>query len=60
MKLRSIRVLKVPTDVADAAAGWEPTLDAEHVEHRWLREDEAVALLHYPEPREAVRRAAAG
>ena len=46
--------------VADAAAGWEPTLDAEHVEHRWLREDEALALLHYPEPREAVRRAAAG
>lgn len=44
--------------VADAAAGWEPTLDAEHVEHRWLGADDAVALLHYPEPREAVRRAA--
>ena len=45
--------------VADAPPGWEPTLDAEHVEHRWLDVDAAVALLHYPEPREAVRRAAA-
>ena len=44
--------------VADAPPGWEPTLDTEHVEHRWLDLEAAVALLHYPEPREAVRRAA--
>lgn len=44
--------------VADAPPGWEPVLDAEHVEHRWLDATGAVALLHYPEPREAVRRAA--
>ena len=43
---------------ADAPPGWEPTLDAEHVDYRWLDTDAAVALLHYPEPREAVRRAA--
>jgi 8-oxo-dGTP pyrophosphatase MutT (NUDIX family) len=45
--------------VADAPARWEPTLDAEHVDHRWLAADAAVELLRYPEPREAVRRAAA-
>ena len=45
--------------VADAPSGWEPTLDDEHVESRWLSAEQAVALLHYPEPREAVRRAAA-
>ena len=45
--------------VADAPAGWEPTLDEEHVDHRWLIAADAVALLHYPEPREAVRMAAA-
>lgn len=45
--------------VADAPAGWEPTLDDEHVEARWLGADQAIALLFYPEPREAVRRAAA-
>jgi 8-oxo-dGTP pyrophosphatase MutT (NUDIX family) len=45
--------------VADAPGGWEPELDEEHVDHRWLSSDEAVALLHYPEPREAILRAAA-
>ena len=45
--------------VAEAPAGWEPVLDAEHVDHRWLDADGAVALLRYPEPREAVRMAAA-
>ncbi len=45
--------------VADAPAGWEPVLDHEHVAVRWLRADEAISLLRYPEPREAVRRAAA-
>ena len=44
--------------VADAPARWEPTLDDEHVDHRWLDADDAVELLEYPEPREAVRRAA--
>ncbi len=44
--------------VADAPAGWEPVLDAEHVDYRWLSAADAVALLEYPEPREAVRRAA--
>ena len=45
--------------VAEAPEGWEPTLDHEHVEARWLDADAAVALLHYPEPKEIVRRAAA-
>ena len=44
--------------VADAPPGWEPTLDAEHVDHRWLAAEDAVSLLHYPEPRAAVLRAA--
>jgi 8-oxo-dGTP pyrophosphatase MutT (NUDIX family) len=40
--------------VAEALAGWEPALDDEHVDHRWLSAAEAVALLEYPEPRRAV------
>lgn len=44
--------------VADAPARWEPELDHEHVAARWLHRDDALALLRYPEPREAVRRAA--
>jgi len=45
--------------VVEAPRGWEPELDEEHVDHRWLDADGAVALLRYPEPREAVRMAAA-
>jgi 8-oxo-dGTP pyrophosphatase MutT (NUDIX family) len=41
--------------LAEAPAGWEPVLDDEHVEHRWLRVAAAVALLRWPEPQEAVR-----
>ncbi len=44
--------------LAEAPAGWEPTLDEEHVDWRWLDEDDAVALLHFPEPGLAVRAAA--
>lgn len=40
--------------LAEAPTGWEPTLDDEHVERRWLPAAEAIALLEYPEPRLAV------
>jgi dATP pyrophosphohydrolase len=40
---------------ASAPAGWEPALDHEHVERRWCTVEDAVALLRWPEPREAVR-----
>lgn len=49
--------IAVATFRAAAPAGWEPTLDHEHVDHRWCSVDDAVALLRYPEPREAVRAA---
>ena len=39
-------------------AGWEPELDEEHVGYRWLLRDEAVELLEYEEPRDAVRETA--
>lgn len=42
----------------EAAAGWEPTLDEEHVEYRWCTRAEAVELLAYPEPRAAVEEVA--
>jgi dihydroneopterin triphosphate diphosphatase len=39
---------------AAAPAGWEPVLDHEHVDHRWCSEEAALALLKYPEPRDAI------
>ncbi len=41
--------------VADAPAGWEPTLNDEHDEYRWCWAEEAERLLFWPEPRELVR-----
>ena len=43
---------------AEAPAGWEPTLDEEHVGYRWCTRDEALSLLRYPEPRDAVEHVA--
>ena len=44
--------------LADAPMGWDPELDEEHLAAQWAEQDAAIALLRYPEPREAIRRAA--
>ena len=46
--------VKVECFAADAPAGWEPTLDAEHDDYRWCRAEEALALLFWPEPRQVL------
>jgi lipoyl(octanoyl) transferase len=43
---------------AEAPAGWEPTLNDEHDDHRWCALGDALELLPYEEPRETLRRAA--
>lgn len=34
---------------------WEPALDHEHDDYRWLPRDEAAALLFWPEPAQLLR-----
>jgi hypothetical protein len=41
--------------LVDVEAGWEPELNAEHVEYRWLARDEAAELLFWPEPAALLR-----
>jgi dihydroneopterin triphosphate diphosphatase len=41
--------------LAEAPPGWEPRLDYEHDEYRWCSREEALELLHWPEPREVLR-----
>ena len=53
-----LNAVTVYSFAAEAPSGWEPTLNEEHDEYRWTTVDEAVALLHWPETREAVRRLA--
>jgi 8-oxo-dGTP pyrophosphatase MutT (NUDIX family) len=45
----------VESFIADAPAGWEPALDWEHDEYRWLRREAAAELLFYPEPAALLR-----
>jgi dATP pyrophosphohydrolase len=41
--------------LVDVESGWEPKLNEEHVEYRWLRRDEAAELLFWPEPAALLR-----
>jgi 8-oxo-dGTP pyrophosphatase MutT (NUDIX family) len=54
-----IETVTVHAFVADAPAGWEPTLDAEHDLHRWCGLDDAVELMVYETARTALRAGAA-
>jgi len=45
----------VGTFLVDAPDGWEPTLNDEHDDYRWCARDEAIALLHWPEPKALLR-----
>jgi 8-oxo-dGTP pyrophosphatase MutT (NUDIX family) len=41
--------------LVDVEAEWEPELNEEHVEYRWLHREEAVELLFWPEPAALLR-----
>ena len=41
--------------VADAPDGWEPRLDWEHDEYRWLSAADAADLMQWPEPSDVLR-----
>jgi dihydroneopterin triphosphate diphosphatase len=41
--------------LVDVEPGWEPTLNEEHDEYRWLPRHEAAALLFWPEPAQLLR-----
>lgn len=53
-----IETITVHPFVVDASPGWEPTLDEEHDAYRWCGEEEAISLLAYETPRDALRAAA--
>lgn len=47
--------VRVETFIVEAPSAWEPTLDWEHDEYRWLARDEAAELLFWPEPAALLR-----
>lgn len=49
------RTVTVAAFAAAAPDGWEPTLNHEHDTYRWCSLEDALALLHWPETRSALR-----
>jgi 8-oxo-dGTP pyrophosphatase MutT (NUDIX family) len=47
--------ITVHTFLVEVAPGWEPELNEEHDDYRWLARDDAVELLYWPEPKELLR-----
>lgn len=41
--------------LVDVAPGWEPELNEEHDDYRWLQREEAAELLFWPEPAALLR-----
>ena len=41
--------------LVDVEPGWEPVLNQEHDEYRWLPREQAIELLHWPEPAAFLR-----
>jgi 8-oxo-dGTP pyrophosphatase MutT (NUDIX family) len=51
-------VVAVPVTcfLVEAPDDWEPTLDWEHDDHRWLPPAEAAGALRWPDTADALRR----
>jgi 8-oxo-dGTP pyrophosphatase MutT (NUDIX family) len=49
------RPVHVEAFLVDVEQGWEPELNEEHDEYRWLEREEAAALLFWPEPAALLR-----
>lgn len=47
--------VQVAAFLVDVEPGWEPTLNEEHDDYRWLPRDDAAALLFWPEPAQLLR-----
>ena len=50
-----IEEIVVHTFLVEVPQGWEPTLNDEHDDYRWCSRDDAVELLHWPEPKALMR-----
>ena len=49
------RTINVRCFLVDVPEGWEPKLNDEHDGYRWCSRNDAIELLHWPEPKELMR-----
>jgi 8-oxo-dGTP pyrophosphatase MutT (NUDIX family) len=52
--LAGVGEVAVENFMAEVPPGWEPVLNDEHDDYRWLRQEEAIAIAHWPETREVL------
>lgn len=45
----TVDVVAIENFVVEVPAGWEPTLNEEHDDYRWLSLADAIAISHWPE-----------
>jgi dihydroneopterin triphosphate diphosphatase len=52
--LAGVDEVTVQNFVVEVPLGWEPVLNEEHDDYRWLTPTEAVAIAHWPETKEVL------
>lgn len=50
----AVDLVAIENFLVEVPAGWEPILNEEHDDHRWLSLAEALALAHWPETGEVL------
>jgi 8-oxo-dGTP pyrophosphatase MutT (NUDIX family) len=54
-----VNEVEVENFTVQVAPGWEPVLNDEHDDYRWLIASEAIAIAHWPETKEVLAAVAA-
>jgi len=52
--LDGIDEVAIENFAAEVPPGWEPVLNEEHDDHRWLSAADAITIEHWPETREVI------
>ena len=52
--LAGVDEVAIENFTVEVPAGWEPVLNEEHDDYRWLGTADAIAIAHWPETREII------
>jgi dATP pyrophosphohydrolase len=57
--LAGVNEVVVENFTVEVPSGWEPVLNEEHDDYRWLTPTDAIAIAHWPETKEVLAAVAA-
>ena len=52
--LSGVNTVAIENFAAEVLPGWEPVLNEEHDDYRWLTVSEAIAIAHWPETKKVL------